>query len=479
MVMKSFRLNRRTVIRGAGSIAIGLPWLECMTSDKEAKAAPPATAQRFIAVYYPGGVVRRGAQGDRYTPTGTETAPVLSQILAPLEPVKSKINIIDGLNMNSAVGEQHQAGIIALLTGTEQGTAAQPAPAAVPAGAWAKGPSIDQVIATRFLTGKPIKSLELAIRWATGKSKGRLHPINSLNFEDNTSFSPIPPRIDPQRIYDEIFGGIGGGMTPTNVEAIRILRKKSILSHVDRKYVALSQRLGAADRVRLDEHLQKIRDIEMGLVPPEPPTASCMPPTRVDTMDYNPTSGLNSSDSGSVRDTQTDAAIPKVGRFMMDMMVMAMACDRTAVGTIQWSDTEAKHTFPWLNLMDHHHYYQHDGGFRAAECATIAAWYSEMHLYLLQKMQATIVGPNMRTLLDDSVVLFGSELQYPEFHEKNNMPMLLAGNGGGMRTGRWIRASTQSHNNLLVSVLRLFGYTSNSFGTARHTGSALTGATLT
>jgi hypothetical protein len=479
MVMKKFRLHRRTVIRGAGSIAIGLPWLECMMSEKSADAAPaPTTAQRFIAVFNPGGTVRKGDVGDRYTPTGTETAPVLSQILAPFESVKSKINIVDGLNMNSAVGEQHQAGIIALLTGTEQGTAAPPAPAPVPNGAYAKGPSMDQVIARRLLPAKPIRSLELAIRWATGKSHGLLHPINSLNFEDNTSFSPIPPRIDPQRIYDEIFGMIGTS-TPTNIEAIRINRKKSILSHVDRKYVALSQRLGASDRVRLEEHLQKIRDIETGLVPPAPPTATCMPPARVDTMDYNPASGLNSSDNGSIRDTQTDAAIPKVGRFMMDMVVMAMACDRTAVATIQWSDTEAKHTFPWLSLADHHHYYQHDGGFRPAECAAIATWYSEMHAYLVQRMQATIMGPNNRTLLDDAVVFFGNELGYPAAHEKTNMPFVLAGNGGGMRTGRWIRVSAQSHNNLLVSILRLFGYTTNSFGTARHTGSALTGATLT
>ncbi len=476
--MKKFRLHRRTVIRGAGSIAIGLPWLECMMSDKSAQAAPPTTAQRFIAVFNPGGVVRKGANGDRYTPTGTESAPVLSPILAPFESMKSKINIIDGLTMNSAVGEQHQAGIIALLTGTEQGTAAPPAPAATPSSAWAKGPSMDQVIARRLLPVKPIRSLELAIRWATGKSHGLLHPINSLNFEDNTSFSPMPPRIDPQRIYDEIFGMIGTS-TPTNVEAIRINRKKSILSLVDRKYVALSQRLGASDRVRLEEHLQKIRDIEMGLVPPEPPTATCVPPTRVSTTDYNPASGLNSSDTGSVRDTQTDAAIPKVGKFMMDMVVMAMACDRTSVATIQWSDTEAKHTFPWLNLMDHHHFYQHDGGFRPTECAAIATWYSEMHTYLLTKMQATIAGPNNRTLLDDAVILFGSELQYPELHQKDNMGFVVAGNGGGMRTGRWLKASNQSHNNLLVSILKLFGYTSNSFGTARHTGTALTGISLT
>ena len=117
---------------------------------------------------------------------------------------------------------------------------------------------------------------------------------------------------------------------------------------MDRKYAALTPRLGTADRARLEDHLDKIRDIEASLVPPTDPPAACVPPTKIDTSRYNPQSGLNSADDGSVRDTQTDAAIPKVGTFMMDMVVMAMACDRTAVATLQWSDTEAKHTFPWL-----------------------------------------------------------------------------------------------------------------------------------
>jgi hypothetical protein len=464
MVMNKFRLNRRTVIRGAGSIAIGLPWLECMVTDKNAGAAAATTAKRFVAVYQPGGTVM-----NRFTPTGTETAPVLSPILAPLEAVKSKINIVQGLNMASAVGEQHQAGIIAFLTGTEQIT---------PQTVYSHGPSIDQVLATRLSMGKPIRSLELAIRWATGKSHGRLHPINSLNFEDNSSFSPIPPRIDPQVIWTEVFGGITTE-PPTNTEAIRIQRKKSILDFVDRKYVALSQRLGTTDRVRLEEHLAKIREIEVGLVPPAPPSATCVPPTKISTSDYNPRSGLNSADDGSVLDTQSDAAIPKVGKFMMDMAVMAMACDRTSVASIQWSDTEAKHTFPWLTLADHHHFYQHDGGFRAAECEKIATWYSEMHAYLIQKMQAAVMGPDNHTLLDESVVLFGSEIQKPDLHQKDNMPFLLAGNGGGMRTGRWLRYSAQSHNNLLVSIFRLFGDNRNTFGTARFTNGPLTGPTLT
>ena len=120
---------------------------------------------------------------------------------------------------------------------------------------------------------------------------------------------------------------------------------------------------------------------------------------------------LNSADDGGIKDTATDMKIPNVGQFMMDMMVMALACDMTGVISLQWTDTEAKHTFPWLNLSEHHHYYQHDGGFRPTECAQIETWYSQMHLYLLQEMQAVDMGGH--SLLDESVVFFGSELADP------------------------------------------------------------------
>ena len=99
--MAKFRLNRRTLLRGAGSIAIALPWLEAMGTEKPAHGAA-APAQRFLAVYTPGGTVRA-----KYTPTGTETAPVLSPILKPLQPIMDlkKLVIIDGLDMKSAIGE--------------------------------------------------------------------------------------------------------------------------------------------------------------------------------------------------------------------------------------------------------------------------------------------------------------------------------------------------------------------------------------
>jgi hypothetical protein len=458
--MAKFRLNRRALLRGAGSIAIALPWLEIMEPERRAVAQSAVTpAQRFVSVYTPGGAVIQPI--NKWSPTGTETAPVLSPILAPLEPVKSQVLIVDGLEMKSALGEQHQSGIIALLTGTTQNM--PPANGAIPGqNSYARGPSIDQVLATRLqaATPKARRSIEMAVRWATGKSHGLISPINALNFEDNPQFNPIPPRLDPQQVFVDLFGALAPAGSSDS--AALIARKKSILDFVDKRYAALSSRLGALDRQKIDQHLTKIREIEQGLALTVPFASACVTPTPIDTSEYNPRTGLNSSDTGSVTDTPTDAAIPKVGTYLMDLMVMALACDITAVGTLQWSDTEAKHTFPWLNLPEHHHFYQHDGGFRPVECEAINTWYSSMHLHLIQEMAKVDMGGH--TLLDESVVFFGSELADPPTHRKVGMPFLLAGKGGGLRTGRWVKYDGVSHNNLLVSILNLFGDPRETFG---------------
>jgi hypothetical protein len=480
--MAKFRLNRRTVLRGAGSIAIALPWLEIMEPERPASAQAAAAAKRFLHVYTPGGAVIQPT--NKWSPTGPETAPVLSPILSPLEPIKNKILIVDGMSMKSAVGEQHQSGIIALLTGTTQNN--PPANGGLPGmNSYSHGPSIDQVLATQISKGMSKGSIEMSIRWATGKSHGLLSPINSLNFEDNATFAPIPPRIDPQAIFSDIFGTLGASQGGD--AAALVARKKSILDFIDKKYAALSPRLGMLDRQKIDEHLTKIRGLEAGLTAPTNMGMACHKPTDVDTTGYNPTSGLMSADDGSIKDVKTDQLIPTVGKFMMDMMVMALACEITAVGTLQWTDTEAKHTFPWLNLPQyaamtgaansdqHHHYYQHDGGFKPLECEKIYTWYSQMHLYLLQAMDAVDMGGH--TLLDESVVFFGSELADPPSHQKNGMPFFLAGKGGGLRPGRWIKAPGVSHNNLLVSILNLFGNNKTTFGEAAYCTGALAGLT--
>jgi hypothetical protein len=456
--MTKHRISRRAVLAGAGRIAIALPWLEIMgtASVASAQAAGASTsARRFLGVYTPGGTVR-----DKFWPSGGETDFTLSPILKPLEPLLSKVLVLQGLDMKSALGEQHQAGIVAWLSGTPQSSAHRQ---------YAAGPSLDQVLATRISAGKPKNSLQMAVRWATGKSHGLLHPINAMNFEDNATFNPIPPRIDPVAIYADLFGGLDSAQTQAARE--RLERKKSVLDFVGRRYATLASELGAADRSKLEQHLTKIREIEQSLSTLVVAGAACRVPEQVDTSDYNPTTGLNSSDNGSIRDTSTDEAIPKVGKLMTDMMVMALSCDITAVGTLQWSDTEAKHTFPWLGLSEHHHYYQHDGGFRPMECERIATWYSEQHAYLLRSMEQVDMGGH--SLLDESVVFFGSELADPPSHGKNDMPFLLAGGGGGLRGGRLLRHQQRSHNDLLVAILNLFGDERQTFGAPEHCAGAL------
>ena len=480
--MSRFKLNRRTVIKGAGSIAIALPWLEVMGRGRRANAQTTTAVplKRFVTVYQPGGTVRSGANGDKYTPTGSETAFTMSPILMPLDPVKSKLLIVDGLNLTCGdqskyAVEQHQGGSVGWLTG-----AVQPG-----AGNYPKSPSIDQVLATRLSTGKPYNSLEFAVRWATGKSHGKISPINAMYFDAVAPYGPRPPRLDPQDIFTTLFGSImggGDGGTGPDLERhrARCARSRSSTSSTSGT-TALKTKLGAADRARLDQHLTQVRSLEQRIVTtttPPPATSVCKQPTKVDTAGYNPSSSLNSADDGSIKDTTTDMKIPIVGQFMMDMMVMALACDKTGVISLQWTDTEAKHTFPWLSLSEHHHYYQHDGGFRPTECAKIATWYSQMHLYLMQKMQTVDMGGH--SLLDESLIFFGSELSVPDSHAKNNMPFMLAGGDGKtVKTGRWIKCANLPHNKLLTAILNVYGDTRATFGDSRIDSAALKAPGLT
>ena len=234
--MKKLDLNRRSLLKGAGGIAIALPWLEAMTPTK-AFAQSGGAARRFISVYTPGGTVR-----ERWRCSGTESNFQLSPILSPLQSVKDKLLVLHGLDMESAVGEQHQAGIIAFLTGTSQSGRHRQ---------YAAGPSVDQVIASHIGTDTAQRSLQIAVRWATGKSHGLLHPINALNFEDNSAFSPIPPRLDPVEIWEDLFGRLDSSAPGAAQE---LLRKKSILDFVNRRYATLSRQrpaLQAVNRARL------------------------------------------------------------------------------------------------------------------------------------------------------------------------------------------------------------------------------------
>ncbi len=325
------------------------------------------------------------------------------------------------------------------------------------------------MIATRISAGKkPRASIQLAVRWATGRSKGRLHPINALNYEDNATFNPIPPRLDPQQIFGDLFGtprpGRGATLRPRRAST----RKRSILDYVGRRYQTLAARLGIGrppEAGAAPDQAARDRDGRWapGMVPMPMPPGACQAPEKVDTSDYNPRSGLNSDDAGSIVDARTDEAIPKVGKFMTDMLVMALACDLTAVATLQWCDTEAKHTLPVAGpdgpppLLPARRRLPPGGvraasapGTRSSTCTCCSRW-----------RRWTWAATRCSTR---AWCFFGNELQDPPSHGKTNMPFLLAGGGGGLRTGRWLKYGGRSHNDLLVSILNLFGDNRQSFG---------------
>ncbi len=186
----ALKLNRRTLLRGAGSVAIGLPWLEIMAPERPSHAATGG-AKHFVGIYTPGGTVL-----ENWRPTGTVTDFSLSPILAPLEAVREHVLIAGEIDMTCAVGEQNQSGLIGLWTGTPQQSDTL----------FASGPSIDQVLASRLSAGKPLASLPLAVRWGTGKAHGAVSPFDIANFADTTTWDPITPLLDPVAIWNQLFG---------------------------------------------------------------------------------------------------------------------------------------------------------------------------------------------------------------------------------------------------------------------------------
>jgi hypothetical protein len=417
------------MLRGAGSVAIALPWLEAMSPIAESRAAGP-TAKRFVAVYTPGGTTP-----SKFTPIGSETDFELGPILTPLAPLQNKLVVLQGLDMKCKKGEQDQAGMVAWLTGREQD---------LPAGSYPDGPaSIDQELGD--VLGTP--PLYQAVRWGTGKgpSSGTPTFINTVSYRfENDAYKLIQPDIDPSATFERLFG------KPIGASPWR----KSVLDGVLERYRRLSEKLGSRDRRALEQHMERLRDLEKQM------DRACSPPQPVDTTGYDPFTFDTPSPT-------TDELIPQVGKLMMDMLVAALSCDLTHVATLQWSDSYAGFTLPWLELAGNEvqNCYEDNCGYHEPEMTKIYTWYATQHAYLLGEMDKIDRGGH--SLLDESVVFFGSHVGYAPQHTSTNMPFLLAGGGGGLVGNRYRDYGAnggRSHNDLLVSILDLFGDSQRTWG---------------
>jgi hypothetical protein len=455
MLTHKNRINRRSLLRGAGQVAIALPFLEAMLRPGETHAQAAAAPLRFVVFYSPGGTLL-----DKWRPTGTETQFTLGDMMAPLVPHQQQLLFLDGLNLSiteKGVGHPHSRGMAGVLTGTEL------LPGAFVTGggnaSFANGPSVDQVIGARISQGLKFPSLEFSTAWAiSGRSLMDGAIAETSNAADQITYAgpnmPLPPMIRVKDAFNRIF--------TDNMQdaAAQAERKKtvSILDAVMGQYTSISAQLGSADKAKLQEHLQMIREMEasLGAV----------------------TSGESCATPSAPTDADANANVPTKGKLMTDLLVASLACNLTRVATMQWADSESKFplNFDPLQLPDHHHGYQHDSAYNPTALFQIYKWFGSNFAYLLDRLASVKEGDG--TLLDNTVVLWVSEIQEPPTHNQQNMPFLLAGGkNAGIKTGRYLKVASQPHNNLLVTLLNVFGGTEKSFGHADYNTGALAGLT--
>ncbi len=448
-------MSRRSLLRGAGGIAIGLPLLEVMLG-RRSHAAEDGAPPRFIVMFSANGTI-----GDRWTPVGSESDFMLDvpgdpdRILAPLEPWKDRLLVLGGLDMLSRNygpgGNGHDMGMGHMLTGTDLvvGPSGVGEFSHLPDGS-AGGPSIDQSIANAIGLETAFRSLEFGVQANLDTAR---QVTSRMCYRG--PFEVLPPENDPRAAFDAFFLQLGAD--PAELAKLRANRH-SVLDRVKEDFERLDAKLGGTDKQKLEAHLQAIREVEQSLDAEGGPLPGCALPDQP--ADLNPQSNDN---------------YPAIGKLQMDLMAMALTCDITRVTSLQWSTAQSGTRFSWLGHSDNHHSLSHEGdnnGVARAQLAQINHWYAEQFAYLVGKLaeQQELDG----SLLDNTVVLWINEQGNGQTHDKNEIPMVLAGNyAGKLRTGRWLQYPQRAHNDLFVALLNLFGDDALTFGNAAVNGGAL------
>lgn len=430
-------MHRRSFVRTVGAAAITAPFLKTL----DAKAQDPVAPKRFIFM-----LTGNGFQPNGIESSGSGATFTLGSSLRPLDPFKAKLNVLRGLDNDASYdgpGAGHQKGVGAWLTGRPLNEGDFTGGGGQSAG-WASGISVDQRIAQVVGGETRFPSLELGVQVEGSNNRHR------ISYAGNDA--PLPPEDDPRDLYRRVFASVTGDAA--TLERLR-RRRQSVLDWVNGDLGRLRGRLGAGDRPQLDAHLENIREIERRL---EMTTAACTAPGEPAGFDpYN----INN--------------YQRAGRLTIDLMVSAMQCDMTRVSTLLWGGGTSSKRFPDLGFAESHHTLSHDGDTNTTsqnKLRMINQWYATQLAYLLGKLDSVPEGSG--TMLDNTVVIWGSELSKGNTHSRRDMPVVMAGSlGGYLRTGRFVQFTGQPHNNLLLTILHGFGIMDSSFGAAAHSTGTL------
>lgn len=442
------RLTRRNVLKGAG-VSLTLPVLEAL-APKTAEAAQEKSPTRLAVLYMPNGV-----NPFAWEPKGRGSEFELSEILAPLAPVKQDILVLTELmNRGSITGDGHYYKIAPFLTGT---TIAKTTGANLNAG----GISLDQLIAQKLGNLTPLPSLELSLDPPTTyvDTNVGLTALYGSHISWSTPTTPVSREINPQAAFDRLFrrGQNGKSVSPSD---------QSVLDAIREEAAGLRKKISAADRIKLEEYLDAVRAVEKRIAFDAKRRKSEIlddPILRAEADKLD----KRIKDWYAVPGDKRPLDHTEQVRIMMDLMVLAFWSDSTRVSTFLFGNEVSGRNFSFLEGVHggHHEYSHHENNAeKLLAYKKIGIWHLQQYAYLLQRLKGIKEGEG--NLLDNSMILFGSGIKDGNAHSPYNLPLVLGGRGGNtLSTGRHLAYSKNTPLcNLHLAILRRMGITAERFG---------------
>lgn len=433
------QLSRRTLLRGAAGLGIGLPLLEAMM-PRSAKGADAAAPRRIIFVFQ--------ANGDqtkrRFIDTG-ETTFTFDEFLAPLEPYRQDLLILNRLDrrygkLGTDRADGHQQGG-ASLAPWKSGAGAFPLGGVDRTIGYVLGPSVDREIGDRVLKDNPgVAARHLVFRVNTKENNiwnvsSHAGPVGQQN--------PVNPETDPYNAYTSLFSGDSKDPAVLSALTKRMAMKQSALDNAIGEIATLKTKLGKGDQQRLDAHTEALRDIERTLQ------------SSTGGMACNPmpfaTPKLNLYD---------DVNHIELGQLFFKASVWAFACDHTRSINFNWSGNTNNRVYKNLGLTDGHHDISHisdDDAFAKIRMIHKHLW--EQSVTLHDMLKATDDGPGGK-LWDNTLVVHWNELGQGDVHSENDALVVMAGKAAGyFKTGRLIDFNNQrTFADMLASCINYMGY---------------------
>ncbi len=431
MIVTKKSLPRRTFLRGVGT-TLALPLLDAMAPSMTALAQSPARPVRRLGFVY----MPMGAHMPLWTPPGGDTLGDLSPTLASLAGVREQLTVIGNLELRNAYPGTHATSNAAFLSAaTAKWTESSD---------YYLGTTVDQVAAQHIGRETRLPSIELAMDLLT--TVGQCDNGYACVYQNDLSWSspttPLPAEAHPRVAFERLFGD--GGSPADRMAELR--KSASLLDFMKDDIARLQTKLGPGDRNKVNQYLDTVREVERRIQKAEAATAD---------------SALPDLD----RPVGVPAAYADHARLMFDLQVLAFQGDVTRVATFQLARETSNRAYPEIGVPEGHHPLTHNGGNAEmlAKVAKINAFHVSLFAGFLEKLKATQDGDG--SLLDHSLILYGSGMSDADKHDHVNLPVLVAGGGGtGFKGGRHIRyAQPTPLANVHLTLLERVGVRMESF----------------